>query len=238
MERTVCSDSEQWQDLEKIIGYAFRDRSLLVSSMTHSSFANETQAEKLIDNERLEFLGDAVLDLVVSDYLMATRPDLNEGVLTRSRAEVVALPSLAEQARSLGLGPFLLLGKGEARSGGRDKDSLLADALEALFGAIFVDGGYAAAKAVIAPLFAPLLDGVTSTEGQDYKSRLQEVLQASQRNLPEYRLVETIGPDHERSYRVEVLVDGEVQGEGVGRSKKAAEQSAAMAALVSLDALP
>lgn len=229
---------EKWRELEALIGYAFRDQALLVSAMTHSSYANECQAVARSDNERLEFLGDAVLDLVVSEYLLTSQPVLNEGGLTRLRAEVVALPSLAELAKSLGLGTFLLLGKGEERSGGRDKASLLADALEALFGAVFLDGGYAAAREVILPLYAPLLNLAESDEGQDYKSRLQEFLQASQRSLPEYRLVGTRGPDHERSYRVEVLLDEQVRGDGEGRSKKAAEQAAAKAALIALNALP
>lgn len=231
-------NDEQWRRLEDVLGYAFRDRALLVSAMTHSSFANEYQAEDRPDNERLEFLGDAVLDLVVSEYLMSKQPAINEGVLTRLRAEVVALPSLAGQARRVGLGSFLLLGKGEERSGGRDKASLLADALEALFGAVFLDGGYAAARGVILPLFAPLLTDAETDEGQDYKSRLQEFLQASQRALPEYRLVETHGPDHDRSYRVDVWLDGQVRGGGDGRTKKAAEQAAAKSALIALDELP
>lgn len=205
--------------------------------MTHRSYANECQAECLSDNERLEFLGDAVLDLVVSQYLMANLPDSHEGDLTRIRAEVVSLPSLASLARSLDIGSCLLLGKGEERSGGRDKSSLLADALEALFGAVFTDGGFESAKAVLLPLFVPLLQQASLNESQDFKSRLQEVLQATQRDLPIYAMVESSGPAHERVYRVDVLIDNCPLGSGQGRTKKRAEQAAAQAALALLDDL-
>jgi ribonuclease-3 len=223
-----------WQKLEDAIGYSFGDRALFAEALTHRSYANE-RPEVLPDNERLEFLGDAVLDLVISQYLMANLPEAPEGELTRIRAEVVALPSLERLARSLELGNCLLLGRGEERSGGRDKASLLADALEALFGAIFTDGGFDCARSVILPLFVPLLQQAEAKEGQDYKSRLQEILQAAQRELPVYQLAETTGPAHERTYLVEVIIDGRLHGSGEGRTKKGAEQTAAKAALASLD---
>ncbi len=227
-----------WQGLEEILNYTFRDRALLAEALTHSSYANECQAEYLPDNERLEFLGDAVLDMVVSEYLMTALPDSHEGELTRIRAEVVSLPSLSRLARSLNLGSCLLLGRGEERSGGCDKPSLLADALEALLGAVFTDGGFDSAKSVVLPLFVPLLKQTTVDDSQDFKSRLQEVLQSTQRNLPVYAMVETSGPDHERVYQVDVLIDNHPLGSGQGRSKKQAEQAAAQAALTSLgDAL-
>ncbi|MGD9343525.1 MAG: ribonuclease III domain-containing protein, partial [Desulfuromonadales bacterium] len=142
----VSGDGDLWRDLEKALGYSFRDKALLVNAMTHKSFANEYSPAACPDNERLEFLGDAVLDLVVSEHLMEALPTSNEGELSRIRADVVAMSSLAGLASKLGLGPSLLLGKGEFGSGGREKPGLLADALEALFGAVFVDGGYEAAK--------------------------------------------------------------------------------------------
>ena len=228
------TENTQWQKLEESIGYSFGDRHLLAEAMTHRSYANECPGQTP-DNERLEFLGDAVLDLVISQYLMSALPKSPEGELTRIRAEVVALPSLERLARSLDLGDGLLLGRGEERSGGRNKASLLADALEALFGAVFIDSGFEIARSVILPLFVPLLQQAAAEEGQDYKSRLQEVQQAAQRELPVYQLAETTGPAHERTYLVEVMIDGRLHGKGEGRTKKGAEQAAAKAALASLD---
>lgn len=231
-------DSEvqiNWQGLEEAIGYSFQDKSLLAEALTHRSYANEYQTESLPDNERLEFLGDAVLDLIVSDYLMTSLPESPEGQLTRIRADVVSLPGLARLARLLDIGSALLLGKGEERSGGREKSSLLADAVESLIGAVFTDGGFAAAKSVVLPLFVPLLQQSSSVEDQDFKSRLQEFLQGSQRALPVYKLVETTGPAHDRTYCVDVMVDDSVHGSGQGRTKKSAEQAAAEAALKLLD---
>lgn len=226
---------KHWQRLEEAIGYSFQDKSLLAEALTHRSYANEYQTESLPDNERLEFLGDAVLDLIVSEYLMVNLPEAPEGQLTRIRADVVSLPGLDRLARSLDIGAALLLGKGEERSGGRDKSSLLADAVESLIGAVFTDGGFAAAKSVVLPLFVPLLQQSSSVDGHDFKSRLQEFLQGSQRTLPVYKLVETAGPAHERTYRVDVMVDDCVHGSGQGRTKKSAEQAAAEAALLMLE---
>jgi ribonuclease-3 len=235
MKSPVSADNENWQHLEKSLGYSFRDKTLLVNAMTHSSFANEYPQAVCPDNERLEFLGDAVLDLVVSEYLMENLPDSTEGDLSRIRADVVAMPSLAALACTLGIGMNLLLGKGETGSGGREKPGLLADAMEALFGAVFVDGGYAAAKSVVLPLVVPLLRDASAGAGQDHKSRLQEILQAGRKALPVYRLKEANGPDHDRVYRVEVLIEDRVYGTGEGRTKKSAEQNAAQATLMSLD---
>ncbi len=229
------TENEIWLRLEKALGYSFQDRALLVKAMTHRSYANEYHAVGIPDNERMEFLGDAVLDLVISQYLMKTFPRAREGELTRIRAEVVSLPSLARLAWSLDIGSDLLLGKGEDRSGGRNKSSLLADALEALFGAIFTDGGFEAAKTAILPLFVPLLQQAATDESQDFKSRLQEFLQSTQRELPVYKLLEAAGPAHERVYHVDVLVDNRTHGSGQGRTKKSAEQAAAKAALIRLE---
>ena len=235
MKLSVDTVKENWQNLEESLGYSFQKRALLEEAMTHRSYANEFHAENLPDNERLEFLGDAVLDLIVSQYLMATLPSAPEGELTRIRADVVSLPSLARLAVSLDIGSGLLLGKGEKGSGGRSKPSLLADALEALFGAIFTDGGFDAAKLAIMPLFVPLLQKASINDGQDFKSRLQELLQRTRRELPLYKLIETTGPAHERIYRIDVLIDDRTYGSGQGRTKKSAEQDAAQATLILLD---
>lgn len=225
---------ENWLTLEQKLGYSFQDRDLLAEAMTHRSFSNECQSAVLPDNERLEFLGDAVLDLVVSQYLMKWQPDAPEGELTRIRAEVVAMPGLERLARELELGGCLLLGKGEERSGGRDKSNLLADALEALIGALFTDSDFDTVQSIIMPLFAPLIEQASVKEGQDFKSRLQEYVQASQAELPVYKLVEATGPPHDRTYHVEVYLEKRLQGAGQGRTKKSAEQAAAEAALSSL----
>lgn len=230
--------NKNWLILQEKLGYSFQDIPLLAEAMTHRSFSNEFQAEELPDNERLEFLGDAVLDLVVSQHLMSSHPDAPEGELTRIRAEVVAMPSLARLARKLDLGRCLMLGKGEERSGGRDKSNLLADALESLIGAIFMESGFDKAQKVVLPLFVPLLAQAAAREDQDFKSRLQEHAQAAQGELPVYKLVNATGPPHDRTYQVEVYLQNRLEGAGQGRSKKGAEQAAAEAALSSLDRRP
>lgn len=235
MKSSAKTVKENWQKLQESLSYSFRNDALLAEAMTHRSYANESHSDELPDNERLEFLGDAVLDLIISQYLMESLPDSHEGDLTRIRAEVVALPCLARLARSLDIGSALLLGRGEENSGGRDKSSLLADALEALFGAIFTDGGFEAAQSTIMPLFVPLLRQASIDDGQDFKSRLQELMQSTHRELPVYTLIETTGPAHERLYRVDVIIDGNVYGSGQGRTKKSAEQAAAQATLLLLD---
>ena len=232
--RTVF-DLPAWDDLEKRLNYTFADRRWLREAMTHRSFANEAVPEEVADYERLEFLGDAVLDLVASRCLLREFPDAREGELTRLRAEVVAEPCLAGLARTLDLGRCLLVGRGEERSGGREKDSLLADALEALFGAVFTDSDFERAAGVMEPLLLPLLKKASRRTGQDYKTRLQEFCQAHGGNLPVYRLVEASGPDHERRYAVEVDIDGERCGTGGGTTKKKAEQEAARQALAVLE---
>jgi ribonuclease-3 len=234
MTTTEVTVKEQWQKIEETLGHLFCDRALLAEAMTHRSYTNEHHCG-LPDNERLEFLGDAVFDLVISQYLMNSLPESTEGDLSRIRAEVRAMPSLANMARSLDLGSSLLLGRGEENSGGRNNDNLLADALEALFGAIFTDGGFDKARAAILPLVMPFLQQVAVRDGKDYKSRLQETLQAARRGLPVYHLVEVCGPEHERTYRVDAMIEGHIYGSGEGRTKKVAEQAAAKEALASLD---
>ncbi len=234
MTHQESSFEEVWDVLEKTLGHRFHDRGLLREALTHRSYANERLDASRNDNERLEFLGDAVLDLVVGRHLHLVQPPLPEGEMTRIRAEVVAETGLARIARELGIGSALLLGRGEERSAGRRKSSLLANALEALFGAVFVDGGFEAAENVILPLVAPQLQLARRNEGPDFKSRLQELLQGQRRGLPEYRVVAASGPAHQRHYRVEVLVGGVAAGCGEGHTKKRAEQAAAQVALAGL----
>ncbi|MCK4535816.1 MAG: ribonuclease III [Desulfuromonadales bacterium] len=234
MNEVLSRHAPAWEALEGRILYHFVQRELLREAMTHSSFANEAGCGELSDYERLEFLGDAVLDLVISQCLLRDYPHFNEGDLTRLRAEVVAEPGLAGLARQLQLGECLLLGRGEELSGGRDKTSLLADTLESLFGAVFTDGGFDRAAEVLEPLLVPLLKSAASRSGQDYKTRLQEYYQARQGMLPVYHLAAASGPDHQRRYTVEVLLDGELFGSGEGPTKKKAEQEAARCALAAL----
>lgn len=217
--------------LETEIGYSFKQPELAVQSLTHKSYSNE-QSYSVAHNERLEFLGDAVVELVVSDLVYRQYPHISEGGLTRIRAEVVSEKGLSAVARGLDLGAGLRLGNGEEKSGGRDKPSLLADALEALFGAVYRDGGFSAAVRVIEKLLAlPINDSARIRYGSDYKTCLQERLQAQHNQLPEYELVEMSGPDHERLYTMEVRFRGERLGRGSGSSKKSAEQKAAAMAL-------
>lgn len=218
--------------LQEQLDYQFNDQELLCKALTHKSYANEHRSADVLDNERLEFLGDAVLDLVVSQAIFNVRPRLAEGEMTRVRAEIVSEKCLAGLARELGVGTQLLLGRGEELTGGRDKDSLLADATEAVFGAVFCDGGFPAANQVILGLVEQLIEDAASTKtGLDAKTRLQELLQARDGRLPRYVLIGTEGPDHDRRYRIDVQFDGETIATGQGRTKKQAEQEAAGKAL-------
>jgi len=226
------------EELQARIGYRFCSLALLRESLTHKSFSNESlDATPPPHNERLEFLGDAVLDLAVSCRIFRDYPDLPEGELTRIRSEVVSERGLSAVGRELGLGSCLLLGRGEERSGGREKPSLLADALEALLGAVFCDGGFAQVQSVVDVLFgAAVVAAVRHKTGSDHKTRLQEFFQARYGRLPAYRLAHAEGPDHQRLYTAEVSFDGAVIGVGQGRTKKGAEQAAALEALRELDA--
>lgn len=222
--------------LQQHLGYQFHDQALLHKALTHKSYANEHRTSDVLDNERLEFLGDAVLDLVVSQAIFKVRPRLAEGEMTRVRAEVVSEKSLADLARDLGIGATLLLGRGEELTGGRNKDSLLADATEAVFGAVFCDGGFAEVNRVVLGLVEGLiLEAASSKTGLDAKTRLQEILQAREGRLPRYVLAGTEGPDHDRLYRIDVQFDGATIATGQGRTKKQAEQEAAGKALAQLD---
>ncbi len=222
-------NAENLHELEEKAGYVFRDFSLLVNAMRHSSYCNEHHMSRQLSNERLEFLGDAVLETVSSDFLYRNYPDLSEGELSRLRASLVCEPTLAYDARALSLGDFLLLGNGEEATGGRNRDSVISDACEALIGAIFLDGGFEAAKKFI---LAFIMDDVEHKQlFNDSKTALQELVQKTDEEGPVYTLVEESGPDHNKSFTVRVTVKGSVLGQGTGRTKKAAEQNAAYEAI-------
>ena len=223
-------EKPQFDALQKGLGYKFKDPSLLVRCLTHVSYSFDRTPGH---NEVLEFLGDAVLDLAVSDLLMRQFPEKSEGDLSRMRAALVNSSVLAGKAMAINFGPLLRLGKGEERSGGRHKESILAGAFEALLGAVYLDGGYEAARHLVERYFAP--DVKEKTLGQqDYKTRLQEISQMLFREPPVYRVVSEIGPDHAKSFVTEIAVGGKVLGKGEGRSKKQSEQEAAKKALVEL----
>jgi ribonuclease-3 len=211
--------------LDDALGVAFHDPGLREMALTHRSFAFERGL--LATNERLEFLGDSVLGLVVTDMAYREYPEMPEGALAKLRAAVVNMTALADVARSLGLGEVVLLGKGEEQSGGRDKSSILADALEAVFGAVYLDRGLEVATGLIEGLFRPRMQAYVRGEGdRDYKTILQELASQALRSMPEYRLEER-GPDHEKEFTATVHLGGEPMGTGTGRSKKEAEQRAA-----------
>jgi ribonuclease-3 len=227
----VCLNKEtQLNSLQSELGYNFSDPALLVRSLTHVSY-QRTKSEG--HNEVLEFLGDAVLDLAVSDLLMRSFPDKSEGDLSRMRAALVNSTVLAEKAAALNLGALLRLGKGEERSDGRTKPSILAGAFEALLGAVYRDGGYDPARRLVECYFAPDVRAKTLGQ-QDYKTRLQEISQMLFREPPVYKLVSEKGPDHAKCFVTEIAVGGKVLGRGEGRSKKQSEQEAAKKGLQEL----
>ena len=215
-----------YDDLQKKMGYYFKDKELLSLALTHSSFANEHGQES---NERLEFLGDAVLELCVSRILYFGFPDASEGHLTKLRAGLVSEPSLARVARSLSLGRYIFLGKGEEHQGGRDRDSVLSDTLEAVLGAIYLDTGYAAAQECIQKTFRQFIPESLDTlpTYKDYKSRLQEATQSLFKARPVYTLLESTGPEHEKIYRVQVELPNRLKVVATETSVKKAEQKAA-----------
>ena len=220
-------------ELEDSIDYTFKDRRLLCEALTHRSYLNEAADRTLRDNERLEFFGDTVLDFFLSALLLDLYPESREGELTRVRSSLVDEESLAGIAASLGLGKYLLLGRGEERSGGREKRSLLADAYEALLAAVYLDGGMRPARRLVKTHFGHLLTGKGHAScGKDHKTQFQELVQARGKQAPIYAVTETEGPDHERLFTVVVAVEGEFMGVGNGRSKKEAAQAAARAALL------
>ena len=223
---------EPLHQLEQRLGYQFKDQQLLRAALYHSSYANEHRTMGISSNERLEFLGDAVLGFVSADFLYRKHPDLPEGELTRIRAALVCEESLHEVAQSLRLGEFLLLGKGEESGGGRRRPSILADAVEAVLAAVYLDGGIDEARALIHRI---LLDKeqeqVVESRRRDCKTELQELVQRKPNQVLHYELVSESGPDHAKVFAVAVTLNGQVVGLGSGHSKKEAEQSAARAAL-------
>ena len=219
--------------LEDKLGYTFEHPELLENALTHSSCANESRG-KLLSNERLEFLGDSILGMVVADYLYRNHPDLPEGVLTRTRAALVCEESLVEVAQELELGRYLRLGKGEEAGGGRERPSIQADAVEAVLAAIYLDGGIGSARRFIRRyILSREVAGLAKP--RDYKTTLQELVQRESGQVLQYRLTGSEGPDHNKKFFVAVDLNGKTVGEGSGRSKKEAEQMAAKAAIAALE---
>jgi ribonuclease-3 len=221
-----------WTAIQDKLGISFADLSLLQQAFVHRSYLNENPEFRLGSNERLEFLGDAFLGLVVAEFLFREFPELSEGELTKLRSDLVRQDSLARLAASLGLGEYLYLGQGEERGGGRKRSRNMACTLEALVGAAFIDQGFDVAKELVLRVFASSVAEVRQRGlASDHKSRLQELIQAERQERPAYRLVEAAGPDHDKTFCVEVVVGGEVLGRGSGKSKQAAEKDAAKQAL-------
>lgn len=220
--------------LKKVLPYTFRDERLLKLALTHSSYANELMTPDAADNERLEFLGDAVLESVTSDFLYRTYPDEPEGSLSKRRVALVCEQNLDHCARQIGLQDYLYLGKGEEKTGGRQRPSVVSDAMEALIGAVYLDGGYAAASALIHALI--LENGSAPVTYRNPKSELQEFLQARGSTVPEYIDAGSSGPDHDKTYYIHLRIDGADVTTASGHTKKAAEQQAARQALEKLRA--
>ena len=218
------------KDLEKAIGYRFQNITLLQNALSHSSFANERWHDSLMSNERLEFLGDSILGMVVAEFLFCNYPDRPEGELTRMRADMVCESSLAKIANQLGLGQHMLLGHGEEQGGGRERASILADAVESVIAACFLDGGMEAARRFIEQF---VLCNVPEQRmrNADYKTELQELVQQQKNQVLSYELTGQSGPDHDKRFQVQVLLNGNAIGFGEGTSKKRAEQDAARNAL-------
>ena len=221
------------KDLEAAIGYRFKNITLLQNALSHSSYANERYHDGLMSNERLEFLGDSILGMVVADYIYRNFPDRPEGELTRMRADMVCETALSVVADKLGLGQHLLLGHGEEQGGGRTRASTLADAVESVIAASYLDGGMEAARQFIGKFI--LCDvPVGKLHNQDYKTALQELVQQKKNQVLSYQLIGESGPDHDKQFVVQVSLNGTVVGQGTGTSKKRAEQAAACAAIEKL----
>jgi ribonuclease-3 len=229
-------DAAAIERLLERLNYRFENPSLLDEALTHKSYLNEAPDLSCRDNERLEFLGDAVLDLMISELFLSRFPEAPEGTLSKLRAKTVSEAALGQVARRLDLGAALQLGRGEELTGGRDKPSLLADALEAVIAAVYLDGGLAAARHVALPAFAEVIENLSRPEAADHKTELQEICQRDFGGLPAYRVLRESGPDHDKQFDVEISIRGEVYGVGTGRSKKEAEQKAARSALEKLRA--
>ena len=221
------------KDLEEAIGYRFRNISLLQNAVTHSSYANERWHNGLLSNERLEFLGDSILGMLVAEYLYRNFPNRPEGELTRMRADMVCEKTLAAAANQIGLGNHLLLGHGEEQTGGRRRSSILADAMESVIAASFLDGGLDAALSIIRR-FILVEVPVSSFRNEDFKTELQELVQKKKDQILTYTLLSESGPDHDKRFEVELKLNNEAVGRGIGSSKKRAEQMAAKNALEAL----
>ena len=227
--------TDRLDEVQRRIEYRFRQPRLLLEALTHRSYLNEARESRESDNERLEFLGDAVLDLVVSEYLLHAFPEAAEGDLSKLRARLVSEKTLARVAQKIGLGEPLRLGRGETKTEGRSKPSILADALEAVFAGVYLDGGMEAASQCVKIAFKDELASCDrSLATGDFKTDLQELCQRDFEMLPQYRTIRETGPDHEKQFEVEILIRGDCYGVGVGRSKKEAEQMAAQQALEQL----
>lgn len=223
---------EKINEFENKIGYHFQNRNYLRQALSHSSYANEMRLSKLANNERLEFLGDAVLELISSEYIFSTNEKMHEGEMTKLRASLVCEPTLAMCAREIDLGNYILLGKGEIATGGATRDSILSDAFEAVIGAIYLDGGFTSAKEFIMKY---VLDDIDSKKlFFDSKTILQEIVQADYKEPLQYKLLGESGPDHDKIFTVAAIVDGKELSQGTGKTKKAAEQAAAYQAILKL----
>lgn len=227
-------------DFEETLGYRFLDRELLARALTHKSYANERRETTSSHNERLEFLGDTVLGFVIGEMIYRSFPNLQEGALSKIKAHLVSASTLALKGRELGIGRYLRMGAGEARSGGAEKLSLLADGFEAIVAAVYLDGGLPAAETLLRRVFGPDITGINigDLSFQDYKTALQESAQALGLPLPEYRIVDEYGPDHEKVFVIQVFWNGEAFAYGRGASKREAQRKAAKEALKKLGQLP
>ncbi len=232
---SVADQLDELETFEQKLGHRFCDLHLLVRALTHPSYLNEHPEDEIGDNQRLEFLGDAVLDFITGSWVYRRYPDFDEGRMTRLRAALVRTESLAWLAREVGIGSVLRIGRGEEEAGGRERDANLCDAFEAVVGALYLDGGLEATEAFIEPLIAPVAERILTAEADmDAKSRLQEWSQAEKEITPHYRIVAEEGPDHAKTFVAEVRLGRKTVGRGTGRSKQAAEQAAAQAALETL----
>lgn len=218
-----------YTDLEPIIGYCFKNKELLKEALTHKSFAGERRSKK--HNERLEFLGDSILGAIVADYVYNQCPHDEEGVLSKIKSNLVSRRNLHLWGKQLKLGQFMSLGRGEIATGGRERDSIISNAVEAVLGAVYLDGGYSAAEAVVLPW---VRTQQLTQDGRDFKSILQEFLQKKGLSTPEYEVIQTVGPEHDKTFTVQVVQEGRILGIGKGHNKKSAEQAAAQQAFEKL----
>lgn len=232
MSKEEKAQMKKMKEFQTLFGYSFKKLPLLKRALTHKSFVNEKKLSQEDHNERLEFLGDAVLELSISQFLMERYPNFSEGELSKLRAAIVNEKQLADLARQFQVGQHLYLGRGEEQTSGREKNSLLADAYEALLGAVYLDRGFKKAMDVIHKHYSELLrDKAPSHFHQDFKTELQEKSQELYRAIPRYRLAAEIGPDHDKMFEIEIFIRNDLLGRGSGRSKKEAEQEAAKRAL-------